>query len=227
MSDTNLVKGVCSFQDCDKPTNGRFCRKHYRLDYKANETRICSVNGCGRKFVGKGLCGVHEGRLRRYGDVNHVELDVGEGDTREQRFWSKTKRVGACLEWQGATDKDGYGVCGYRVEGRRVSRVHQMAFYITHGIVPELVRHTCDNPPCCEPDHLIDGSQIENMADKVQRDRQAKGDSVGVSKLTEVEVRQIKQLQSDGSNLRTIQRLIGRCPSAVRHVFYGATWKHI
>ena len=43
----------------------------------------------------------------------------------------------------------------------------------------EMVRHTCDNPPCVRPDHLVRGDVITNMADQQARGRNAKGDRHG------------------------------------------------
>lgn len=167
------------------------------------------------------------GRLRRHGDVNYSARFVGEGDTREQRFWSKTKRAGDCLEWQGARDKDGYGICRYVVDGQRVDSPHRMAFYLANGYFPEVVRHRCDNPPCCEPAHLRKGTHAENIRDKMARKRQAKGAAVAGVSLTEAEVRRIKSMQSNGKDRPAILKAIGHSPSAVRHVLDGHTWKHI
>jgi hypothetical protein len=39
--------------------------------------------------------------------------------------------------------------------------------------IPEgmVVRHTCDTPACCNPNHLIAGSQQENVDDMYERER--------------------------------------------------------
>jgi hypothetical protein len=34
-----------------------------------------------------------------------------------------------------------------------------------------VVRHTCDNPACINPAHLVKGSQKENVSDMLQRQR--------------------------------------------------------
>jgi hypothetical protein len=46
---------------------------------------------------------------------------------------------------------------------------HRMAYHLTNGLIPELaayhgmmVMHTCDNPGCCNPKHLVLGSARDN-----------------------------------------------------------------
>lgn len=55
-----------------------------------------------------------------------------------------------------------------------------------------VLRHTCDNPLCCNPDHLIPGTHAENVRDRVERGRSAKGERHGRAKLTTGKVRAIR-----------------------------------
>lgn len=55
---------------------------------------------------------------------------------------------------------------------------HRVAYVVHHGltladIVGQVVRHTCDNPPCCNPAHLVLGSHADNAADRQERQRGA------------------------------------------------------
>lgn len=38
---------------------------------------------------------------------------------------------------------------------------------------PGRCRHACDTPACCNPDHLADGTQADNMRDAAERGRNA------------------------------------------------------
>ncbi|WP_407069879.1 HNH endonuclease family protein, partial [Loigolactobacillus coryniformis] len=43
-----------------------------------------------------------------------------------------------------------------------------MAFFLSGGVFPEGKTHClhhCDNPPCCNPEHLFAGSNLDNIYD--------------------------------------------------------------
>lgn len=94
----------------------------------------------------------------------------------EERFWPKTKKVGDCLEWQGVRGKAGYGKTGAGGRGGKTLLTHRLAWELTNGPIPEgmCVCHTCDNPPCVNPDHLWLGTHDDNMRDKVAKGRSRK-----------------------------------------------------
>lgn len=64
-----------------------------------------------------------------------------------------------------------------RINGKLLY-VHRLAYAEHHrlpiGLVPPLLRHTCDNPRCVNPAHLIPGTHADNAQDRVLRGRSAK-----------------------------------------------------
>lgn len=80
-------------------------------------------------------------------------------------FWSNIKQVNTgCWEWQASIRKDGYAM--HRI-AKSLVLVHRIMFVISNGRLPSyLVRHTCDNPKCVNPDHLIEGYDQDNIDDK-------------------------------------------------------------
>ena len=87
-----------------------------------------------------------------------------------KRLWSRVKIAGPndCWEWQGRHDPNGYG----RLDVDGVpGLVHRFIFKATNRFSPVVVRHFCDNPPCCNPAHLLAGTQLDNVADMIERGR--------------------------------------------------------
>lgn len=92
-------------------------------------------------------------------------------DYLEQRI----TRTSECWLWDRGKDKDGYGQCHDSKWAKLlgVTRAHQLAYRAWVGPIPEgmFVCHTCDNPPCVNPDHLWLGTAKTNNADMMQKGR--------------------------------------------------------
>lgn len=97
----------------------------------------------------------------------------------KERFWSKVDiRSGEeCWEWKESTNTDGYGT--FSIGGRETQQklaAHRVAKTLSMGKDIEegkLVLHACDNPPCCNPEHLFVADHQTNMDDMVAKDRSA------------------------------------------------------
>jgi hypothetical protein len=83
------------------------------------------------------------------------------------RFWQHVdKRPNGCWFWKGALTDTGHGQ--YRMMGG-VTRVHRLTWIMARlADIPDwmVIRHfMCDNKPCCNPSHLLGGTQGENVQD--------------------------------------------------------------
>jgi hypothetical protein len=93
-----------------------------------------------------------------------------------ERFWEKVliSDSDACWCWTASTAGRGYGQIIAGENGRYTPiRANRLAWELTFGKIPEgmLVCHTCDNPSCCNPNHLWLGTHQDNMDDMVAKGR--------------------------------------------------------
>lgn len=76
-----------------------------------------------------------------------------------------------CWPWTASTSgTDGRGYFTY--DGKR-HLAYRVVYEIFNGPIPEghVIRHSCDNPLCCNPKHLSCGTQSDNEHDKYDHDR--------------------------------------------------------
>lgn len=121
-----------------------------------------------------------------------------------ESFWKRlTKTDSGCWEFSGCKSSDGYGRLIF--QGRKLS-AHRLAYELTEGAIPDgmAICHKCDNPPCCNPDHLFLGTQADNVADRVAKGREGyrKGEKNGRAKLTDALVIDIRQKLSAGTRTK-------------------------
>ena len=154
--------------------------------------------------------------------------------TLAERLNAKTKkRNNGCWEWQGyLASGTGYGVMSV---GNRPKGVHRVAYELNHGPIPKgmCVCHTCDNRKCIRPDHLFLGTKADNLEDMRAKGRQAKGKKVsnpgstnGNSRITEDDVRKIRQQYEDGVAQVELARRFGIDQTNVSCIVRRVTWKH-
>lgn len=154
-----------------------------------------------------------------------------------ERLWSRVDRSAGpdgCWPWTGARLPHGYGRMGVgsrREQTRRTELTHRIAYAVHTGedVSGLVVRHRCDNPPCCNPAHLQLGTMADNTQDMISRGRArggVTGPANGASKLTEADVRTIR-LRSAAENHEAISRDYGVSRTAIRHVVERKTWRHV
>lgn len=143
------------------------------------------------------------------------------------RFWSRVE-VGpddVCWPYRRGKRTGGYGQ--FHV-GYSSFSAHRFAYVLTHGSIPvdAVVRHKCDNPPCCNPAHLEIGSPADNNADRHARGRDgsARGEANGRAKLTAAAVAEIRAI---GRTMlqREIASRYGITQAMVSQILLGNFWR--
>lgn len=153
-------------------------------------------------------------------------------------FWKKVdkngpevsdKADGKCWVWAGTDIRRGYPRLAAR--GRYWS-AHRYSWFIHNGEIPvgTQVLHRCDNKVCVNPDHLFLGTSADNRRDCVQKERQARGEHHGRSKLTEESVREIRSRFVSGCRVngaRALAMEFGVLPFVIRKVVNRQNWGHV
>lgn len=155
------------------------------------------------------------------------------------RLLKRLDRSGPCWVWTGWCLEKGYGVIEYK--GRRI-RTHRAAWILFKGPIPDglCVLHSCDNPPCCYPEHLWLGTDLENVADMVSKGRAASGDRSGArthrerrprgqrhpqAKLTDNDVLEIRAASHLSYGARA--RLYGVERTTISAIVRRKSWTHL
>ena len=186
---------------------------------------LCQCD-CGKPHVAK-IKHLKSGATKSCGCLrseNSARLRTAEALPFEQRL--KLNEQTGCLEWQGSRDRGGYGTLR---SGKRDHKAHRVAYEKHYGAIPKrlFVLHECDNPPCCNPEHLFLGTPSINSADMVSNGRQAKGENNGYSKLTDRLVQKIRRLAEKGKTQQEIADFFGVDQTNISNIVLRKTWKHV
>lgn len=146
------------------------------------------------------------------------------------RFWSKVHKKSKTECWPWLAGKSHYGYGLFRLRQRGIN-AHRFAYILAHGEIPRglIVCHHCDNPPCCNPSHLFVGTNKDNAQDCIAKGRKhsTAGELHGLHKLTDSEVKQMREEYKSGVNCTKLAKkyAVGRVAAA--YAVFGRTWKHL
>lgn len=134
-----------------------------------------------------------------------------------------------CWNWTGPVSSAGYGMIGINYKSRTT---HRVSYEIHCGEIPTgfHVLHRCDNRKCVNPKHLFLGTQADNVADMVSKNRHAgwsglRGTAHGCSKLTENDVREIRAAVNP--HVRDLAKKYGVDRNHIYAIRSGKLWKHL
>ena len=114
-----------------------------------------------------------------------------------------------CINWSKSLGHNGYAIT---TRNNKTYRAHRLVYCDYHGIDHSdikgmVVRHTCDNRKCINPEHLVIGTHQDNMDDMKKRNRTAKGEAHGRAKLSEVDIKTIRDRYIRGSKVHGLSAI--------------------
>lgn len=162
-----------------------------------------------------------------------------------ERFQKKVWRGhrSECWPWTAGVNATGYGQFMLRDEDTGMWRPH-----LAHRIALSLIEpvpfkgafclHTCDNPPCCNPEHLRWGTQADNLREMrergrgscgprhsaIMKEKAARGEGHGNAVLATDDVRCIRL---DGRAHQEIADDYGISRANVSAIKAGTIWTHV
>lgn len=187
--------------------------------------RICSVDGCGKAAKAGGMCPSHYKRTKLYG--NPLGGSTRKGELMEFVATVVLNHNGdGCLKWPYGNKGNGVGVI--YVSGKKTN-VNRYICSIVHGDPPtpsHQVAHSCGKggDGCCAPNHLSWKTQSENEKDKLIHGTHNRGERHPLSKLTEIEVREILSVGEEYSH-SYISRRYGVSVGTISDIRRRRNWK--
>jgi len=161
------------------------------------------------------------------------------------RFWDKVnikKDKTTCWNWT-AVLSGKYGMfwfnntmvlahrMAYALHNNKLEMMKSSKKYHKNNNDFECVLHKCDNPKCCNPNHLYLGTNKDNINDKVKRNRTQKmrGSLNGHSKLTEQDVLNIRlnYIPRKNGGLIAIAKKYKMSITNIHDIITRKIWTHI
>lgn len=186
---------------------------------------IC--NHCGKEF----LVVPYEATKRPRKHCSRVCRDIARRVPFRERFqkYLSPPNERGCILWTGTRSANWYGHIWDRERGDYVA-THRAAWEFAHGPIPDnsQVLHHCDEPLCCNPEHLFLGTSLDNMRDKVSKRRHSHGEKASWSKLTEAKVRAIfRRHKEEGIRPSQLAAENNVSCGAIQGILRGRNWKHL
>ena len=187
------------------------------------QKKTCAVAGCLRLSRVRRMCDRHYRRWKSNGDPLVIRKTPNGAPIEWLAEQVADRDRSDCWEWLFATDGKGYGVVHVRGRQTRACRFAREldGQPIAAGM---LARHTCDNRICVNPDHILDGTYLDNSRDAVERGRVARGSRQHKARLSEADVPVIVERLKCGDLHRVIAEDYGVSESAIASLSRGRTW---
>lgn len=160
---------------------------------------------------------------------------MSKNGTRDDWFRQKYREMpNGCWEWVAARDPNGYGRFG---NGGRTSAIlaHRYSYLMHYGEFDRRrhVLHSCDNPPCVNPEHLSLGDAYDNAHDAIAKGRHVppphpRGTAHPRARLTDEQVIEMREIYARGGvSQRQLSLMFLLSQPCVGRVLRGETYMDV
>lgn len=158
---------------------------------------------------------------------------TGWTDALKKRFWAYVKigETNECWSWIGGRFERGYGQ--FRL-GKKKVKAHRTALELANGqplAHGMKALHSCDNPPCCNPAHIWEGTTSDNAIDSFRKGRGARfnlpikyGEENPAAKLCSGQVLEIRALKQSGMSLGKLSIVYCVSKSQIANIVKRKSW---
>jgi len=162
---------------------------------------------CGKEFFKLYYCSLKRWDKRKFCSV---VCSNKFGTNILSNVWKKIdiKEEDDCWNWMGYLTCREYG--SWMISNKSYL-AHRLVYENIYGSIPTglFVCHRCDNPSCCNPNHLFLGTNSDNVADKVFKGRQS-------FKLSKEDIFEIIFMYSSGNySQKELGKMFGVSQSAI------------
>lgn len=171
---------ICVVSDCDRHVQVKYvemCERHYRIWRRNGDPTVVKNPWY--------ICESCSYKIPMASRARHNNVCPGAILSLERLLEiGNTVLVDGCMVWtRNNLGRDKYGSLSQILQAATGEiKAHRavLAFKLGRPLsTDECALHTCDNPPCVNPDHLFVGTNKDNVADSVSKGRRH-GRKVGV-----------------------------------------------
>jgi hypothetical protein len=140
-----------------------------------------------------------------------------------ERFEERFAKGNDCWQWMNSKGSGGYGLFCFK---GRLQGAHRVSYQLYVGDIPKgmHVCHRCDNPSCVNPSHLFLGTALDNAHDRDKKGRCQSGENHYRAKLTEKQVKEIREKWANGARNIDLSREFGVDKRNISNIVYYHTW---
>lgn len=182
------------------------------MTYQVRGTIPCVICGA-ENSIGRKLCRPCYQRMWKAKRLNEFKVLAPE-----DVFLNRVEKTETCWLWKGTKNGYGYGI--FLMQGERPVRAHRYSYEFFKGKIPtgKIIMHTCDNPPCVNPDHLRVGTKEENNKDTAIKRRHNYGINHWNGKLSDDDVKNIRE---SSDKQAVLAKRYGVSQSHISHIKRG------